>query len=251
MELKQYGLILKKRLVMILLLVTVSCLGIGLYSGYFLQPQYQASAKLIVNQYKDSGSLLPSIDVGAINSTIGLIKTYKEIIKTPRMMKKVVQQYPELGVTHSELIGRVSVSSVNETQVMSITVKGSSYQEAANMANAIAIVFQQSVPELMKVDNVSILDQANPLENRGAVSPNIKLNVTVAFLLALMLGVGIAFLLEYLDDTVKSEEDIDMLLQVPVLSAIPTFREKDSKERGDKPETALKAGRGNNATLDA
>lgn len=251
MELKQYGQILKRRLVMIMLLVAVSCLGIGLYSSYYLQPQYQASAKLIVNQYKDSSSLLPSIDVGAINSTIGLIKTYKEIIKTPRMMKKVVQQYPELGVTDKELIGRVSVSSVNETQVMSITVKGSSYQEAANIANAIAIVFQQSVPELMKVDNVSILDQANPLENQGPVSPNIKLNVTAAFLLALMVGVGIAFLLEYLDDTVKTEEDIDVLLQVPVLSAIPTFKERDARERADKPAAALKPGREHNATLDA
>jgi len=246
LELKQYVLILKRRLLMILLLVTTSCLSMGLYSSYLLSPQYQASAKLIVNQYKDSGSLLPSIDVGAINSTIGLIKTYKEIIKTPRMMKKVVEQYPELGVTHKELIGKVSVSSVNETQVMSITVKGSSYQEAANMANAIAIVFQQSVPELMKVDNVSILDQADPLENMGPISPNVKLNVSVAFLLSLMLGVGIAFLLEYLDDTVKSEEDIDSLLQVPVLGAIPTFRENDSRERTE-PAAALKAGRENNA----
>ena len=250
MELKQYGLILKRRLLMILLLVTTACLGMGLYSSYFISPQYEASSKLIVNQYKDSGSLLSSIDVGAINSTIGLIKTYKEIIKTPRMMKKVVEQYPELGVTHKELIGRVSVSSVNETQVMSITVKGNSYQEAANMANAIAIVFQQSVPDLMKVDNVSILDQADPLDNQAAISPNVKLNVSVAFLLALMLGVGIAFLLEYLDDTVKSEEDIEVLLQVPVLGAIPTFRESDAKERVDKPAATLQARRENNATFD-
>lgn len=251
MELKQYGLILKRRLLMIVLLVAISCLSMGLYSSYFLKPQYQASAKLIVNQYKDSGSLLPSIDVGAINTTIGLIKTYKEIIRTPRMMKKVVEQYPELGVTYKELIGRVSVSSVNETQVMSIAVKGSSYQEAANIANAIAIVFQQSIPELMKVDNVSILDQADPLENMGPVSPNVKLNIMVAFLLALMLGVGIAFLLDYLDDSVKSEEDIDILLQVPVLGAIPTFRESDSRERADKPAANVKAGREKNATLDA
>ncbi|MFD0958208.1 YveK family protein [Paenibacillus chungangensis] len=249
MELKQYWIIIKKRLLLIGLLIAVSCLSVGLYSSYYAKPQYQASAKLIVNQYKASGSLLSSIDIGAINSTIGLIKTYKEIIRTPRMMKKVVEAYPELDVTYKELIGMVSVSSVNETQVMSITVRAESYRKAANVANAVAIVFQESVPMLMKVDNVSIMDQANPLEQQGPVSPNLSMNLTVAFMLAFMLGIGLSFLLEYLDDTVKTEEDIETLLRVPVLSVVPLFKESDSSSGARN--AAVITGRENNVTLDA
>ncbi|WP_141501950.1 YveK family protein [Paenibacillus luteus] len=251
MELKQYWLIVKRRLLMIVLLITVSCLTIGIYSSYFIKPQYEASAKLIVNQYKDSSSLLPSIDVGAINSTIGLIKTYKEILRTPRMMKKVVKQYPDLGVTYSELIGKVSVSSVNETQVMSISVKDDSYEQAALIANAIAIVFQKSVPDLMKVDNVSVLDQADPKESHGPVAPNAKMNIAVTFMLALMVGVGISFLLDYLDDTVKTEEDIEALLEVPVLTSIPKFEERDSMERSSNAPLTKLAGREQNVSLDS
>ncbi|WP_168121095.1 Wzz/FepE/Etk N-terminal domain-containing protein [Paenibacillus sp. HB172176] len=251
MELKQYWLIVKKRLILIALMTAICCTGIGIYTNYYIQPQYEASSKLIVNQYKESGSLLSSIDVGAINSTIGLIKTYKEIIRTPRMMKKVAADYPELGMTYGELINKVSVSSVNETQVMSITVKDVSYQHAANIANAVAIVFQNSVPALMKVDNVSILDQADPTEKHAPVSPNLKLNLTAAFLLSLMFGVGLSFLLDYLDDSVKTEEDVEALLQVPVLSAIPTFKESDAKERPGKLPMTAKAGREKNVTYDA
>ncbi|RED76362.1 YveK family protein [Cohnella phaseoli] len=233
MELKQYWLIVKKRLLLIALIATVVCLSVGIYSYYFIAPQYQASAKLIVNQYKESSSLLPSIDVGSINSTIGLIKTYKEIIKTPRIMKSVSKDYPELNLSYGELISKVSVSSVNETQVMSISVRDHSYERAAKAANAVAVVFQKSVPELMKVDNVSILDFADPQEARGPVAPNPNMNIAAALLLSLMLGVGLAFLLEYLDDTIKTEEDIETLFQVPVLTAIPRFKEKDSSDRGN------------------
>ncbi len=234
---------------MIALIIAVSCLTIGIYSNYFITPQYEASAKLIVNDFKGSSSLLPSIDVGSINSTIGLIKTYKEILRTPRMMKKVVKQYPDLGVTYGELISKVSVSSVNETQVMSISVRDDSYAQAARIANAIAIVFQKSVPELMKVDNVSVLDQADPKENHAPVAPNPKMNIAVTFMLALMVGVGLTFLLDYLDDTIKTEEDIEALLEVPVLSSIPKFEERDALERSSAPAKTL-AGREQNVSLD-
>ena len=236
---------------MIVLIIAISCLATGIYSYYLIEPQYEASAKLIVNQYKDSSSLLSSVDVGAINSTIGLIKTYKEIIRTPRIMKQVAQEYPELGMTYGELIGQVKVSSVNETQVMSVSVRTDSYAKAAKAANAVAAVFQKAVPGLMKVDNISILDLADPNENHGQVAPNPKLNMAVAFLLALMLGIGVSFLMEYLDDTVKTEDDIETLLAVPVLSSIPRFKESDAAGQGGKYALGKTAGRESHVSLDA
>ncbi|MFC5469237.1 YveK family protein [Cohnella suwonensis] len=250
MELKNYWIIIRRRLLMIVLLIIASCLAMGMYSYSFITPQYAASAKLIVNQFKDSSSLLPSIDVGSINSTIGLIKTYKEIIRTPRIMKKVAEEYPELRMSYGELISKVSVSSVNETQVMSVSVRDDSYEKAAKAANAVAVVFQKMVPTLMKVDNVSILNFADPQESHGPVAPNPKLNIAVAFMLALMLGVGIAFLLDYLDDTIKTEEDIQTLLGVPVLTTIPRFKERDAIDKGN-PQLGNKARRKNHVSLDA
>ncbi|MNZ95999.1 Capsular polysaccharide type 8 biosynthesis protein cap8A [compost metagenome] len=164
-------------------------------------------------------------------------------------MKQVVEEYPDLGVTYGELIGKVSVSSVNETQVMSISVRDDSYEKAAKIANAVAVVFTKAVPELMKVDNVSILDQADPSESYGPISPNPKMNIAVAFMLALMVGIAISFLLDYLDDTIKTEEDVEALLGVPVLSSIPSFNEKDA-DRSKLPLTNT-VRRENNVSLDA
>jgi capsular polysaccharide biosynthesis protein len=166
------------------------------------------------------------------------------------MMKKVIKEYPDLAKSYNELLGKVSVSSASETQVMTVTVSDASYEKAANIANAVAIVFQKSVPELMKVDNVSILDQADPNEKHGPVAPNPNVNIAVAFILALMAGIGLSFLLDNLDDTVKSEEDIETLLGVPVLTSIPRFKESDAAERGSNAPLTPRAGRGSNVSLD-
>ncbi|WP_337103080.1 YveK family protein [Paenibacillus sp. YIM B09110] len=250
MELKRYWNIIKRRLLLSALIISVSCIAIGIYSFNFIEPQYEASATLIVNDYKDSSTLLPSIDVGSISSTIGLIKTYKQIVTSPRMMKKVIEEHPDLARTYTELRSKVSVSSAIETQIMTITVRDDSYEKAANTANAVATVFQKSVPELMKVDNVFVLDLADPNEMRGPVAPNPIMNIAVAFILALMASVGISFLLDYLDETIKNEEDVEMLLGLPVLTSIPKFKESDTIDRGSKASLTPRAGRGSNVSLD-
>lgn len=227
MELKQYWNIVKKRLWLVVLLVIAACLAAGVYSFYLVQPKYQASTKLIVNQARDSTQLGSPVDMNSISSNIQLVKTYKEIIRTPRIMDKVVERFPELNATSGELMEKINVGSVNDTQVMSLSAVDYSYERAAHIVNAVSVVFQEEIPLLFTIDNVSLLNEADPLRTAAPISPNPTLNLTVAFLLALLLGIGGAFLLEYLDDTLKTEEDIEAVLQLPTLSAIPKMQNSD------------------------
>lgn len=249
MELKQYWNIVKKRLWLILLFVVVACSAAGVYSYYFVDPQYQASTKLIVNQTNEPGNAAGNLDMSAISSNIQLVKTYKEIIRTPRIMDKVVERFPELNASSGELIQKVNVSSVNDTQVMSLSAIDPSYERAAHIVNAVSVVFQEEIPLLFNIDNVSILNEADPARSPGQVSPNPVLNVTVAFLLAFMIGVGAAFLLEYLDDTIKTEEDIQAVLQLPTLSVIPKIKDSDLTNPKTK-STEETVRRGKNVTFE-
>ena len=124
LELLRYWGFIRRKLWLIALITIVSCTAVGYYSNHFLQPQYEASAELIVNSPQvDPKTKVSNVDVGSITSNIMLIKTYKEIIRTPRIMAKVVAQYPELHATADELIAKVSVSALNETQVMSYPLR--------------------------------------------------------------------------------------------------------------------------------
>ncbi len=249
LELKQYWYIVRKRLWLVVLLIITACLAAGVYSFYLVQPKYQASTKLIVNQARDSTQMAAPVDMNSISSNIQLVKTYKEIIRTPRIMDKVVDRFPELKATSGELMEKVNVSSVNDTQVMSLTAVDHSYERAAQIVNAVSVVFQEEIPLLFAIDNVSLLNEADPLRTAPPVSPNPALNLTVAFLLALLLGIGCAFLLEYLDDTIKTEEDIAAVLQLPTLSVIPKIQNSDLLE--PKAKAASEAvRRGKNVTIE-
>lgn len=225
MEWQRYWSVMKRKGWMVALIAIVGSVAAGYYSTQWVRPQYEASAKLIVNQSRPAGSPNAGIDVGMISSNILLIKTYKEIIRTPRIMDEVVRQHPELRASANELIAKVAVRSVNESQVMSVMVRDFSYERAAAIANAVSEVFRQEIRPLMNVDNVSILNAADPAERRLPVAPNPMRNVMVAFVLSTMAGIALAVVLDQFDDRIRTEADILEHLGIPLLAEIPPVRQ--------------------------
>lgn len=226
LELKDYFRILRKRIWLILSIVLVTTATVGVISFYVLSPVYEASTKIIVTKSDDQGGI-SQLDINAINSNLKLIDTYKEVIKTPAIMDVVVIENPQFGLTAEELITKVKVSSVNNTQVMTLAVQDQDYNQAARIVNAISTVFQKEIPKIMKVDNVSLLNQAKLMDNPVPIKPNKLMNIAIAFILGLFVAVGLALMLELLDDSVKTEADIERLLGLPTLAAVAKLKPED------------------------
>lgn len=229
LDLKDYIKVVRKRIWMIVIFVLVACITTAVVSLYFIQPTYEAYTKLIVNKSEQKQGL-DQLDINTVNLNIRLIDTYKEVIKTPRIMDNVVKEHPELGLTTEKLIDKVKISSVNNTQVMTLVVQDKSYDKAAAIVNAVSEVFQREIPLIMNVDNVSLLNEAKPMDKPIPVKPNVKLNIAISFVVSLMIAVGLSFLLEYLDDTIKTEEDVRQYLNLPTLAMISRIREEDLVE---------------------
>ncbi len=226
LELKDYLKIIRKRIWLIVSFVLLSSIASGVVSLFFLTPIYEASTKLIVNKTEETVGL-NQLDLNSVNLNLRLIDTYKEIIKTPAIMNAVATENPQFGMSAEELIKKVRVSSVNNTQVMTLIVEDPSYQRAADIVNAISLVFQREIPNIMSVDNVSILNEAAVNGLQSPIRPNVSLNVAIAFVVSLMLVLGIVLLLEYLDDTIKSERDIEQLLELPTLTIVARMQDDD------------------------
>lgn len=219
LDLREYFLIVRKRLALIVIFVLVCTAAAGVYTKLFKDPIYEASTKIIVNRTTESLAV-GALDINAINSNIKMIETYKEVIKTPAILGKVAEQYPQLGLSAKELAKMIKVSSVNDTQVMTLAVEDESYYRAAEVVNAISVVFQKEIPNIFQVENVSILNEAVLDDQPAPVSPNLTLNIVIAFVVSLMVAVGIAFLLEYMDDTIKTEADVERYLGQPTLAMV-------------------------------
>ncbi len=191
MELIQYMNIIKKKIWLILAIMIIACAGAAVKSYVMTTPLYQASAKIIVNQATQIEGT-PTVNYSSVQTNIMLINSYKEIIRSTAITSKVVEQYPELGLTANQLSGGIFVAAASNSQVMNIAFQSNSYEGAANIVNAIAKVFKEQIPSIMKVDNVTLLNEANPADRVGPINSNPVMNILISAIVALLLGIGLA-----------------------------------------------------------
>lgn len=216
----------RKRLSLIALITVVAITLSGVVSFLFLTPVYNASTQILVNQTKEEAN--GQINTQDIQANLQLINTYSGIIKSAAILSKVIEEI-DLNTTPSALDSAVSVNTVQNSQILAISVQNPDPAKAAEIANTIATVFQEEIVTLMNVDNVNILAPAVMPEKPSPIKPNPKLNMAIAAVIGLMLGVGIAFLLEYLDTTMKTEQDIEDILGLPILGLISPITDVDVK----------------------
>lgn len=207
---------LKKRIVLIISITLVAMIISGVVSYFLITPEYKSSTQILVNQAKDDEALY---NYNEVQTNIQLINTYSIILKSAAILNDVKSDL-NLDISISQLNNKISVESAQNSQVMTISVTDSNPKIALDIANKTAEVFEKEIKELMKVDNVSILPLADDQENQSPVSPNPPLNIVIAAIVGLIIGIGLAFLLEFLDSTVKTEQDIEKILGLPVLGTI-------------------------------
>jgi len=210
---------LKKRFLLIVSITLVAAIVSGVVSYFFLTPIYQASTQILVNQTKNDQSVYSPSEV---QTNLQLINTYNVIIKSPAILDKVAEEL-DLNMSASQLNGKITVASEKDSQVVNVSVQDEDPKTAAAIANKTAEVFKKEIATIMNVDNVSILAKAEVSENPSPIKPRPLLNVAIALVVGLMAGVGLAFLLEYLDNTIKNEQDVEKLLELPILGVVSTI----------------------------
>lgn len=215
--------IIKKRLFLIISITLLSVASSGLVSHLWLTPIYEASTQLLINQKKTDNQ-----SGGAINvqENLELINTYRVIIKS-HFILDIVKTKLNLDRSLKELGEQIRISSEQNSQVVTISVQDPDPAIAVGIANTTATVFMNEIKPIMNIDNVTILTLANEENSSEPIKPSLILNMLIALILSLIILIGFVFLLEYLDDTLKSEENIRSYLELPVLGSIPNKNPSD------------------------
>jgi capsular polysaccharide biosynthesis protein len=216
--------ILKKRIAMILVLMVVGGAVAAVSTMLFITPKYGASASLVVQ----SGSEADGMQTNEINSNILMINTYKDLIKSNLVLDTVSKELQEeKGISYSigQLKSTITVNQSQNSQMFSIDVQTDNAEKAAVVANTTAEVFKDTAGQVLKVDKVTVVSPA--VVNEGKVSPNDKLNLAIGLAIGAMLGVGLAFLFEFMDKTVKDERFVTETLGLPILGEISHISARD------------------------
>ena len=125
----------------------------------------------------------------------------------------------DLNITSEEVLKNLTVTPSANTQILEIKYISTDRVLSRDLVDAVTTQFIKTSTELIPNGNVKIIESVKMPEN--PVSPNKKMNIAIAFLLGLMISVGLAFLLEFMDNTFKTKEQLEQILGVPVIGTIP------------------------------
>ena len=209
-ELRDYIRVVRKHLGLIVLVVAVAVLTSGLLSYKVLHKSYSAQATLMVIL---SGS---QASATATNQSIYTLE------------QSIAQTYADMATSSSVLRAAgmppgaakdVTATAVTGADLLTVAVKAPSATLAAAEANRLASALIAKVARVVKVQDLRVTDPAIPPPLPA--SPRPKVNMAIALVLGLLVGIALAFLLEYMDTTFHDEDELRRTLDLPVLGVIP------------------------------
>ena len=182
-------------------------------------PIYTASADMLVNNRQNTTSGDTStVTSSDLNASSSLVSTYSIILKSHTVLEEVIDTLG-LDYSYSELASMVSVSTVNDTQVMRVTVKNADPQVAMDIVAQIVSIAPAVIVDKAEVGSVKTVDQ--PWSSGRPVSPDKRRYVMVFGMLGALLMCVFLILRELMNNTFKTEADITRELGLPILGVIP------------------------------
>ncbi|MBM7661648.1 capsular exopolysaccharide synthesis family protein [Bacillus mesophilus] len=212
----------------LIVILTLSIIGItAAVSFYLITPVYEAKSDILVTMKNGDGVETPT--PGEIDSSLKLVETYRVIIQSPTILEPVIQTLSR-DIQLDDLLDKVTIRALDDTQVFSIMVRDEDLGFAVEAANAIAIEFQKQTIQLMNLDNVHILSPAKVPSIVDPVSPKPIINIVISVFLGIFFSLGVVLIKEYFNTTLATEEKVRKFLHLSVLGEIPSIKNKKLKK---------------------
>ena len=196
-------------------------------SAFVLTPKYQSTTKVyILNKSNDKDT----VTVSDTQLATYLTKDFKELIKSRTVLETVVNEC-NLKETAEALNGKISVGNTQDTRIISISVKDENPERAQYIANAVREVAAIHLREVMDLEAVNVVEEANL--PKQPVEPSKRKFTLIGFLIGAVITIAILIIRYYLDDSIKTSEDVERYLGMTTLATIPMFdgTESDKKKR--------------------
>ena len=200
----------------IIFIIIVLILVIGVGNAYTLltrTPMYKSETSIVlVSENKEN------YNTSELQLNKNLVGTYTEIIKSRKVLEPVIKNL-KLKTSYNQLKGRVTVTSVQNTEIIKVTVADANAKEATKIANEIAKVFTEEIQKIYNLNNVTVVDKA--ITATAPYNVNYIKDNVIYLAIGLVLSCGIIFIRFYFDTTIKTSEEIENKLGLTVLGIVP------------------------------
>lgn len=231
LDLKQIFYMFWNRKLYIMIIIFIFLILGGIYTLTMVTPKYNASTTLILAKVDSEKDTQESITQTDLTLNQKLVSTYGELIKSKSVLREVIENL-KANITEEELAKNVSISLVNNTELIKITISDNNSKNAANIANEIADVFAKKVSEIYNINNIHVVDIAEP-SNKPYNINHMKDIILFGFL-GIVVSTIYVFIANLLDNTIKTSGDIEKRAKLVVLASIPKFDSALKKRGGSK-----------------
>ena len=216
-NIKDFFSYLKHYIVAFIVVIAIAVTGVLVYDEMMKEPIYQAQTTVVIAKADGISENSSAATLNDINASQKLATTYSEIAKSELVLNQVIDNLG-LHVTTGELSKSLTVKPLDDTSILSITVKDPNARLSATIANEIAKVFSEQVKEIYKVQNVTQLSVA--VEPSAPANNTLTRDLVLAVVIAVVGVAGFAFIRFYLDDSVKHSDDVEKTIGLPVTAQI-------------------------------
>ncbi len=201
------------KVLILILAFIVGAMGAGVYTAYFITPQYQASSMVYIFNKSASIASIADLEIGSqITADFQIIAKTREVIDASTYAIG-------LNVPYEAVVGKVSISNPGDSRILRITVTDSDPKLAADLSNSIAHQLSLRVADVMSTQAPSVVEAA--VVPKYPVGPNIRKNVILGGAGLMTAFAAVIVVLYLLDDSIKNEDDIEKYLKLNVVASVP------------------------------
>lgn len=210
-------------------------------SKFYISPKYESTTKIyLIAKNEDTNNITTS----DLQLSSQLTNDYMTLVKSRPVLEKVISDL-NLDTNPKNFANLISVSNPNNTRIIIITTKYSEPETAKAIADSVRTISAEHIQNIMDLEEVNVVEEGNLPEN--PTSPNVLLNTIIGAVLGTIISTLIILIIYFLDDTIKSPDDVERHLGLSVLGSIPiqddeaSVRNKKNKRSSRKTKKVKKS----------
>jgi capsular polysaccharide biosynthesis protein len=232
--------LIRAKLWVIILSAVILASVTGLVSSFLITPMYTSTAKLYILTKSTSITSLADIQMGT-----QLTQDYMVLIKSRPVVTQVIENL-ELDMSYEELVNIIDISNPSNTRILEIQAEYPNALVAKQIVDEFSTVSCSQIAKIMDTEEPSIVEEGYASPNPS--SPNVKKNAIIGGLIGAFLAAAVIIVLHLMDDTIKTQEDIEKYLGISTLGLIPiesgaAKQTEANKKRRKKQRTKAKKGK--------
>ena len=211
-----------KERILIMAVIILAVLIVGsAYSLFIKTPLYKSTSTLVL--VSDEGTSTTTYTTQDVTLNNQLVSTYSKIVTSHRVIDTVIDNL-KLDYSYGEVVKEVAVTTETGTQIIKVSVSDPDKALAASITNEIVKVFGEEIKSIYKLQNVSVVDKAE--EAKSPSNVNYIKEAIIYILVGVVLAFGVVFVIFYFDTSIKSAEEIENKLGLPVIGVIPKVKDR-------------------------